>query len=104
MRMRFVRYQPCLDVPFVEVLFDGSGRTVTARVTNDHRPGVDHGFVSGFQRSTNAFSITKWPGALWFPSLKERSANTVCKSDSMCGLPHSMTRSFSGSSDGRPIS
>ena len=52
------------------------------------------------QRSTNAFSITKWPGVLWLPSRKPRPSNIWRNSSSMPGLPHIMMRSVSISSGG----
>jgi hypothetical protein len=62
--------------------------------------GLRHTGRQGTQRSTNAFSITKWPGSLWLPSRKPRISNIWRSSSSMPGLPHIMMRSpsiFSGS-------
>ncbi len=47
------------------------------------------------QRSTNAFSITKWPGVLSLPSMKPPDSNICFSSSSIPGLPHIMTRSVS---------
>src|SRR5206468_7416276 len=47
------------------------------------------------QRSTNAFSITKWPGVLWLPSRKPPDSNICFNSSSIPGLPHIMMRSVS---------
>src|SRR5262249_380921 len=54
------------------------------------------------QRSTNAFSITKWPGSLLEPSRKPRALNISLSSSSIAGLPHIMTRAVSISPAGRP--
>jgi hypothetical protein len=57
-------------------------------------------FSNAAQRSTNAFSMTKWPGSLWLPSRKPRASKVWRSSSSMPGLPHIMMRSVSMSSGG----
>src|SRR4029453_415099 len=58
---------------------------------SDH-PGMT---ARSSQRSTNAFSITKWPGVLWLPSRKPPDSNICLSSSSIPGLPHIMMRSVS---------
>src|SRR5258708_1972104 len=54
--------------------------------------------AAGDQRSTKAFSITKWPREAWLPSAKPCARNIARRSSSMLGLPQSITRSVSISS------
>ncbi len=43
----------------------------------------DIGAMKDRQRSTNAFSITKWPGVLWLPSRKPPDSNITFSSSSI---------------------
>ena len=61
-------------------------------------PRVRGGDIEQAQSSTNAFSITKWPGVLPLPSMKLRASNICFSSSSIAGLPHIMMRSAAMSS------